>query len=96
MDVRYFPYNAEAWRFKTISEFKWSVDHGGEINFEWKGREYHICPNWPNGKVKYCITPLDTFEKTVYENAEAMLDYMVGSDRLRDIITEVEVTDRTL
>ena len=44
MEVRYFPYRPEAWRFKTISEFKNSVNRGAEINFEWNGREYHICP----------------------------------------------------
>lgn len=24
-------------RFETISEFKWCVDHGGEVEFEWTG-----------------------------------------------------------
>ena len=84
------------WLDKTISEFKNSVNRGAEINFEWKEREYHICPIWPNGEVKYCITPLDTLQDTVYENADDMLEYMIGNDRLRDIITKVEVTDRTL
>lgn len=25
-------------RFKTISDFKWCVNCGGEIEFEWKGK----------------------------------------------------------
>lgn len=96
MEVRYFPYRPEAWRFKTISEFKNSVNRGAEINFEWNGREYHICHVWPNGEVRYCITLLDTRQDTVYQNAEDMLEYMIDDTRLRDIITKVEVTDRTL
>lgn len=24
-------------RFETISEFKWCVDHGDEVEFEWTG-----------------------------------------------------------
>ena len=81
MEVRYFPYRPEAWRFKTISEFKNSVNRGAELNFEWNGREYHICPVWPNGEVRHCIS---------------ILEYMIDDTRLRDIITKVEVTDRTL
>ena len=45
---------------------------------------------------KYCITLLDTRQDTVYQNAEDMLEYMIDDTRLRDIITKVEVTDRTL
>ena len=60
------------------------------------GLEYHICPVWPNGEVKYCITPLDTQQDTVYKNADDMLEYIIDDTRLRDIITKVEVTDRTL
>lgn len=94
--VRRFPYIPAAWRFKTLSAFKNSVNRGAEINFEWNGRAYHICPIWPNGEFRVCIAPLDTLQDTVYKNAEEMLDYRLGSDRLRDVITRVEVTDRTL
>ena len=73
-----------------------SVNRGAEITFEWNEREYHICPVWPNGEVKYCITPLDTQQDTVYKNADDMLEYIIDDTRLRDIITKVEVTDRTL
>ena len=29
-------------QFKTISEFKWCVDCGGEVEFQWKGKSYSI------------------------------------------------------
>ena len=30
------------------------------------------------------------------ENADEILEYMVGEDRLRDVITQVEVFERTI
>ena len=30
--------------FKSISDFKWCVNCGGEIEFEWKGRSYGVWP----------------------------------------------------
>ena len=36
-------------RFKTISEFKWCVNDGGEVEFEWKGNQYGI--GHPNGRI---------------------------------------------
>ena len=35
-------YDDEAMRFKTISEFKYSLTNGGEIVIEWNGVEYGI------------------------------------------------------
>lgn len=96
MEVCYFTYSPEAQRKKTTSEFKNSVNRGAEINFEWNEREYHVCPIWPNGEVRYCITPLDTQQDTVYKNVDDMPEYIIDDTRLHDIITKVEVTDRTL
>ena len=42
------------------------------------------------------MTPLDTQQDTIYKNADDMLEYIIDDTRLRDIITKVEVTDRTL
>lgn len=36
-------------RFKTISEFKWCVNDGGEVEFEWKGKLYSI--THPEGRI---------------------------------------------
>lgn len=96
MKTIYLWYDEEEARFKTVSEFKDSVNYGAEINFEWKGREYHICPVWPNGEAKYCIAPLDTLENTVYNNADEMLEYRLDGDRLGDVVTQLVVCDRTL
>ena len=36
-------------RFQSISEFKWCVNDGGEVVFEWKGNHYGI--GHPNNKI---------------------------------------------
>ena len=96
-------------RFKTISDFKWCVDCGGEVEFEWKGKSYSV--THPEGRInigegyykkdgKYfnalsheeCIDVDGMWGDTVDE----ILEYKVGGDRLRDVITQVEVTERTI
>lgn len=92
-------------RFKTISDFKWCVNGGGEVEFEWKGLTYGI---WPKLR-KTPDAPLQILISQVYIDAEDMaatekwcdtaddvLEYMVGDDRLRDVITQVTVWDRTI
>ena len=64
----------EDMRFKTISEFKMCLRHGGEIQFEWKGVTYGCF-----GRVR-----------------PAPLEYRVGEDRLRDVVTQVTVWYRTI
>ena len=35
-------YNPEALRFQSISDFKWSIRCGAEVEIEWKGTEFGI------------------------------------------------------
>ncbi len=92
-------------RFKTISDFKWCVNHGGEIEFEWKGLSYGI---WPMQQ-KTPDAPLQMLISQIYigmegivasekwcDTADDVLEYMVSGDRLRDVITQVTVWDRTI
>lgn len=81
----------EAWRFKTISELKESMRYGAEVVIEWKGIEYGIWSE--SGGIR--ITT-DHAPEQVFHSVDDALEYRVGGDRLRDIITEVEVTERTI
>lgn len=86
-------YNADNYSFKTISEFKTCMRQGGEVVFSWRGREYGI---WSEGEY-IRITCSDDAKKTkVFRTADAALEYTVGGDRLRDVITQVTVLDRTI
>ena len=80
-------------QFVSISEFKWCVDKGGEIDFIWDGKEYGISHS--RGRIiAYLWGQPDTTQ--YFATADDVLNYMVGSDRLRDVITQVTVLDRTI
>ena len=80
-------------RFKTISEFKWCMNSGGEIDFIWNGQEYGISHS--KGKIiSYLWNQPNTTQ--FFDTTDDVLEYMVGSDRLRDVITQVTVLDRTI
>lgn len=79
-------------RFKTISEFKECLIRGGEVEFRWNGKDYSI-----GGYDKYviCASNQEKTEK-VCNTPDEILEYMVGEDRLRDVITQVTVIWRTI
>ena len=80
-------------QFVSISDFKWCVDKGGEIDFIWDGKEYGISHS--RGRIiAYLWGQPDTTQ--YFATADDVLNYMVGSDRLRDVITQVTVLDRTI
>lgn len=81
----------EAMRFKTIREFKDSLRRGGEIVIEWNGNTYGI---FNNGQKFYIVTP--SIHTTFFDTPDALLEYRIGDDCLRDIITQVDVNDRAL
>ena len=80
-------------RFKTISDFKWSMKHGAEVAFIWDGQEYGI--SHTAGKINIYRWDQPSTTKR-FDNADDALEYMVGTDRLRDGITQVTVLERTI
>ena len=89
-----FVYDEEAMRFKTISEFKYCLSHGAEIVIEWDGVEYGIF--WDHASKRYYIGHDSPDTNVFYDTPDELLEYRVGNDRLRDVITKVIVIDRTL
>ena len=91
-------------RFKTISDFKWCMKHGGEVQFEWKGVSYCcfgcVCQT-PGAEPRMIISQAGSAEvnrltEMWCDTADELLEYMVGDDRLRDVITQVTVWERTI
>ena len=82
-------------RFKTISDFKWCINRGGEVEFMWKGICYGVVRYGTNNKITIYEAYKPETEK-VCDTADDALEYMVGTDRLRDVITQVTVIDRTI
>lgn len=92
-------------RFKTISDFKWCVNSGGEIEieFEYNDRVFGIFPKLKRTsesgmQMLICEKFVDNQQKTEKwcKDADEILEYMIDGKRLRDIITKVKVTDRTI
>lgn len=86
-------------RFKTISEFKWSLLRGGEIQFLWQGKEYGAVPHG-DSFIAYrsydkATGVFDESAEKWYDTPDEVLEYVIGGVRLREIITQVEVVART-
>ena len=80
-------------RFVSISDFKWCMSCGGEVEFDWAGQKYGVS----HLKEKIIIYLYNQPDTTRYfSTADDALEYMVGNDRLRDVITQVTVIDRTI
>ena len=91
-------------RFKTISDFKQCMRRGGEVQFEWNGVPYCcfgcISPAADAApKMVICqagSVEVNTRTEKWCDTADEILEYMVGGDRLRDVITQVKVWERTI
>ena len=90
-------------RFKTISDFKNCMNWGGEVEFVWKGKHYGAfgkLQRTPSSPVQMLISQIrvEKYQDTEKwcDTADEMLEYMVGEDCLRDVITQVTVLDRTV
>ncbi len=98
------PNSLEDNRFKSISDFKWCMARGGEVQFDWKGVSYccfGCISQSDDAPPRMMISQAGTVEINLRtemwcDTADELLEYMVGGDRLRDVITQVEVTERTI
>lgn len=91
-------------RFKTISDFKWCMKRGGEVQFDWKGVSYCCfgCVRQNPGQApRMVICQAGTAEVNARtekwcDTPDELLEYMVGGDRLRAVITQVTAWERTI
>ncbi len=91
-------------RFKTISDFKQCMRRGGEAEFEWNGIMYCCfgCVEDPvSRRTRMLISQAGSVEVNTRtekwcDSADEVLEYTVGNDRLRDVITQVKVWSRTI
>ena len=98
---REYIYDPEEYRFKTISEFKWCVHDGAEIGFTWEGHDYHVCSKVrPSPEADPMICFYEDYKEDTeqwFQTPDEALDgILFGGVKLREIITQVEVTDRTI
>ncbi|MDE5883920.1 MAG: DUF4417 domain-containing protein [Oscillospiraceae bacterium] len=80
--------------FESISDFKWCVCCGGEVQFLYQGVGYTI--THPEGfiNISKFYRPDTELES---DDIEDILNYLMDDGKkLREVITEVEVTERTI
>lgn len=86
--------------FETISDFKWCMKAGGEVEFAWEDKIYCAFGKLKRSlksELQMCICEANKPEtEKWYDNADDALEYDIDSMRLRDIITKVKVIDRTI
>lgn len=80
-------------RFETISDFKTCMRYHGETEFIWKGITYSVTHY--NGMIAISHSRRQDTEMQ-RKTADEILEYIVGEDRLRDVITQVTVLYRTI
>lgn len=73
--------------FTTLIEFNECIIGGGEPVFEWKGVKYGVC----FADEGYCIAHTDGACERIYNTPDELLEYVIGDERLRDIITKVRI-----
>lgn len=107
MDKQYIDmdidYSNQDLNFHTISEFKWCMEQGGEVEFCVGERVFGVFPlqnrtlESPD-QIVVCEKYVDNRKETELwaDTADDALEYMIDGVRLRDIITKVEVTGRTI
>lgn len=81
--------------FETISEFKRSLRWGAEIEFVWNNITYGVVRYGTDNKMTIYQANRPDTEK-VCDTADDVLEYMLGDDRLRDVVTKVQVVSRSI
>jgi hypothetical protein len=86
--------------FESIADFQDCIRRGGEVVFTYNGKEYGIAPlvkRTPESDYQIVISEIGNDDSEAwYDDSEQLLDYEIDGKKLREIITQVTVTDRTI
>lgn len=93
--------------FESISDFKICLDHGGEIEFEWNGNSFGIfkyMKKSPEAPEQIFIGPSNetenkhpnTYPCWFVDTVDEVLNYVIDEEKLRNIVTKIEVLWRNV
>lgn len=82
-------------RFQSSGEFKWCIFCGGAVEFSRRGKAYGVVRYGKDGKITAYAAGEPASEIT-FDTADEALEFPINGERLRDIITKVEVTFRSI
>ena len=80
-------------RFISIEDFEFCMKCHGEVEFEWKKKDYSITHVENNISIAEC-NKQET--ERLYSTVEELLDYEIDGEPLRKIVTRLIVWDRTI
>ena len=80
--------------FESVEDFRWSVQYGGEVQFDFNGKSY--CISRMNGGTIAFSQALKQETEERFATVEELLDKVIDGKKLREIVTVIDVTDRTL
>ena len=100
-------YDTSFSNFETLADFKWSLKNGGEIEFEWNGNSFGIfkyMKKTPDSPEQILIAPSAETEdmypgrypSSYVDDIDDVLDYDIDGEKLRNIITLIEVLWRNI
>lgn len=81
-------------RFVSLYDFTDSLNRGGEIQFDWNGKSYSLTPCSNNEFAFHEANKPDT--EIMCKDTDEVLELIVDGQKLREIITKVVVTERTI
>lgn len=91
--MHYFANSAEL-QFESISDFKWCMRCGGEVEFTWNDKSYGIGHEQDGKMVFYEAN--NAASEIFCNSSDEILNIMLGKFRLREIITEINVIARSI
>lgn len=91
--MHYFANSAEL-QFESISDFKWCMRCGGEVEFTWNDKSYGI-GHEQDGKIVF-YEANNAASEIFCNSSDEILNIMLGKFRLREIITEINVIARSI
>ena len=109
-------YSNSDYKFNSISDFKWAMSCGTEIQFNWKGKAYcvfsklqkddnspiqmNICEACYERNGKYynisSHTEYDISSEFWTDTIDEVLNFEIDGEKIKDIITLVDISDRTI
>ncbi|WP_034860770.1 hypothetical protein [Ruminiclostridium cellobioparum] len=81
--------------FKSIEELIDNVRRGGEVEFVYNNKQYSITHFGEGQEKQIQVMEFYNYDSLViYKSANEISEYIIESEKLKDIITKIEVTFR--
>lgn len=82
--------------FKDTAEFKWVLDCGAEVVFEWNGKKYFVGRPSTDSKFWLAEAYVETPSIMMELSLDEVLEFELDGTKIKDLITEAEIIERTL